>query len=266
MYCCETLFQLNKTIHVEWEKDHQWGNVMLVSPDEVDLKSLIHSFVMIYMTFRLGRKLKDVAKSTYFYTNDEELNHIYESTTAIFKDAYYQANIFPNNQTLYTFLYELFRSNLQYTDKIHFDALALFCMKPLDQYIVTAVGYGIDEMKREEAYQHFVASAREFVLHRRILIEEIHIVQNGSLQFFKADGTAYSKRELQQNMQKTPLYIIQLDEKEFELAPAIALAPKKIHLYSDQPIEGKVYTLCRIFQERIQLHALHQFPFSLKVN
>jgi|SRR5690625_234524 len=266
MYCCEALFQMNKVVHVEWEKDHQWGNMMLIPKGEVDLKTIIHSFVMIYMTFRLGRKMKDVAKSVYFYTNEEELNRIYESTTAIFKDTYYQANIFPNKQTLYTFLFELFTHHLQYTDKIHFDALALFCMKPLDDYIVTAVGFGIDEMKREEAYQDFIVNAREFVLQRRILTDVIHIVQTEELQFYKADGILYSKSELQEIMHQTPLYIIQLDEEEFHLAPVISLAPKQIYLYSDQPIEGKTYTLCRIFQERIQLNSLHQFPFSLEVN
>src|SRR5690625_2474436 len=105
MYCCEALFQMNKVVHVEWEKDHQWGNMMLIPKGEVDLKTIIHSFVMIYMTFRLGRKMKDVAKSVYFYTNEEELNRIYESTTAIFKDMFILAHIFLYNNILITFLY-----------------------------------------------------------------------------------------------------------------------------------------------------------------
>jgi|SRR5690625_1104857 len=266
MYCCEALFQYNKTIHVTWEKDNLWGNAMVVERNEVDMKAWIHCFVMVYMTFRLGKKIKEVAKSVYYYSNETELNYIYDTTTAILKESYFKKAIFPKNETLYTIAFSLFEHHLKHMKQVHYDALVLFCMKPLDEYVIKAVGYGIDEMKREESHLQFIARAREFVLRRQDVNEELYLVHKDGLHIYRADGTVYSRQELMEQMQRIPLYAIQLDIDEHYLSPVIALAPKKIYLYTDRPIEGKTHTLCRIFQENIQLYPLNHFPFSLKVN
>lgn len=266
IYCCEALFQSEKAIHVAWEKDNRWGNVMVVEPDKVDRQTWIHSFVMVYMTFRLGKKIKEIAQSVYFYRNEVELNRIYETTTDILKDTYYKAAIFPEDETLYTILFTIFKHHLHQVKQVHYDALVLFCMSPLEEYMIKAVGFGIDEMKREEAYQLFIVKAREFVLNKADKTEELHLIEKEELFIFKANGIAYSKKELNNHMRRTPLYMLQLDENEHFLAPIIALAPKKIYLYSDQPMNGKSDSLCRIFQEKVQVCGVDQFPFSLTVN
>lgn len=264
MYGCDVLFQHEKMIHFKWEKVPYWGNVLLFERDDMDMKALVHSFVKIYLTFRLGKRIKKIAQETYYYTSEADLQTIYDTTVAILQDRTMQATLFPSKKTLADLVFDLFANQLSNMQDIHFDAIVLFSMKPLDRYLIQAVGFGIDEMKREEAYQQFIVDARVFVTNRPTKMEELHIVSRKGFSFYGCDGTLYSKEELHAAMRQTPLYMIQLHE-EYDLSPVIALAPKQIHYYGEQPYEGKVYTLYSIFQERMYFHPLQHFPFSHRV-
>lgn len=266
MYGCDVLFQQQKKIECTWEKVPHWGNVLLLPKEQIRMKALIYSLVKVYMTFRMGRRIKEIAKDTYYYTNETELQGIYESTMSILQDRLLQAKLFSSQQSLENLIFDLFLRQLNNIHDIHFDALVLFSMKPIDSYLIQAVGYGIDEMKREEAYQQFIADVRGFVNKRPSKVEDLHIAAGYPLSFYQQDGTSYSLSSLREIMNKTPLYIVHLEEYEYDISPVIALNPKKIFYYGDQPYEGKVHTLYSIFQERMHFFPEAHFPFWHQVN
>lgn len=262
IHCCELLFQNNKSLEIAWKRDKQWGNEMNVEAHEIDLQTWIHCFVMLYMSLRLGEKIKKITKEHYHYTEELEVNQIYDSTKTVLYDSYYNGLIFPENKTLYTSLFSLFELHIQNINNVHFDAFVLFCLKPIEGYLIKAVGFGIDEIKKEEFYQQFIVQVREVLQERQILRTELHIMEKDEVFLFRAKGMYYTKNEL---LNDTAFSSVSLQELEIEntyLAPILALAPEKIYVYSDRPIEGKVNTLYRIFQEDMTLLALDQFPFS----
>jgi len=67
--------------------------------------------------------------------------------------------------------------------------------------------------------------------------------------------------ELRTVMQNAPLYIVGLDEDEWNLAPLIAMAPKRIKIYGDLPSEPKTLTVINVFQERVDFEPIQKFPF-----
>src|SRR5699024_11183699 len=80
IHYCDILFQKEKSIHIAWEKDAQWGNKMIVSTDVIDVQTWVHCFVILYITFRLRKKIQTIAQETYCYEDPKEINQIYEST------------------------------------------------------------------------------------------------------------------------------------------------------------------------------------------
>lgn len=146
MHCCDLLFQKEKSIQIAWEKDIRWGNKMVVLADEVDIQTWIHCFVMLYITFRINKRIKTIAQEIYYYEDAEEINRIYESTINVLCEKYYNTKIFSDNQTLYTTLFSSIQYHLRGLRHVHYDGLILFCLKPFDAQLIKAVGFGIDEL------------------------------------------------------------------------------------------------------------------------
>ena len=120
---------------------------------------------------------------------------------------------------------------------------------------------GIDELKREEEYQSFVDSVRHYIMRRKAKIDVLHIIQGENFTFYNARGKKYTEAQLQQLMQKEPLYLLGLDEYEQNLSPVITLLPKKIYIYGNHPSEAKTLALINLFEERVQFRPLEKFPF-----
>lgn len=262
IYCCELLFQHNKSLHIAWNRNEQWGNEMNVKAYEITLQTWIHCFVMLYTSFRLGRKIKEMIKQYYYYTDDIEINQIYDSTMTILSERYFTKQIFPENETLYTTLFTIFKLHMKGKNSVHFDAIILFCLKPIEDYLIKAIGFGIDEIKREESYQQFIIKIRESLQERQIIHTELHIMEKNGVFYFHANGIYSTKMKWLSDMSFDSYILNELNVENTFLAPIVALAPEKIYVYSDRPIEGKVYTLYRIFQENMELLESDQFPYS----
>lgn len=161
-------------------------------------------------------------------------------------------------------LFELFKRNIVNKKTIHFDSVIKFQMKSFHNYLTNMVGLAIDEFKREEEYQNFIHSIREYINHRKPKHDEIHIVQSERFLFYNKKGHRYTEKELRAFMYKEPLYMIGLDENEMNLAPLIALLPSNIFIYGDDSSEARTLSIINIFQERVTFCSLNKFPFNRK--
>lgn len=48
------------------------------------------------------------------------------------------------------------------------------------------------------------------------------------------------------------------------IAPLLSISPKKIYLYTKEQDHNMIITLRNVFQERVQLHGLHDFERNVK--
>src|SRR5699024_4450919 len=147
---------------------------------------------------------------------------------------------------------------------IHFDSIIQFRMQPFKSLLMEYVGLAIDEFKREEDHQTFINTIREYVVKRREEYTTIHILQGDSFVFFLDDGQPIPKQELQSIMQKESLYLVGLDTEAWNFAPLVAMKPKHIIIYGNDPSEPKTLTVMNIFDELVTIKPVQQFPFSIR--
>lgn len=264
MSFCENLFRYNKQIELNWKTDKDWGNQLLFTEQNVDhvtTKLMAKAMVDVFIAHRLSHFIKFIIKKDYYYTNNDEIERILDLTYLIFKEADLQKRNFKDRQRPSKLLFTLFQSNIEHTTTIHFDSIVKFRLKTFRKILVEFVGLAIDEFKQEEDHQAFIDMLRKYIAKKETSFHEIHILQGKNFSFFKSDGKKFTTLELRRLMNEEPLYIVGLDIEELNLAPLIAIAPKKIFIYGDNPSEPKTLTVINVFQERVVFEPYSRFPF-----
>lgn len=261
---CDFLFSHTKKIDLHWRTDKAFGNRITVndeSGDEEILESVSKSLADVFVKHRLTKLIGDLITDVYYYTNQDEIEQIIELTRWIFtgEDAD-SRNMFQDINPKSN-LQMFFASNTQGQETVHFDSLVQFRMQEFREQLIQLIGLAIDEFKREEEHQAFINMLREYIANKESNYRCIHILQGNRFTFFKPDGNKFTNLELKQLMQAEPLYIVGLDAHEMNLAPLIAMAPKKIFMYGDYPSEPKTLTIINVFQEKVEFLPVQQFPF-----
>jgi len=261
-YFCDVLYQLNKKVSLQFHKHAYWGGELCIYNGDVTLSHIIRAIVEVFMTFRYQKFVERIIRDTYFYEDQVEIDRIVTLTDVVLRDPYFHPMLWKNFSSLTDYTYFLLKGHVQTHAPIHYDSLITFCLHPLRTCLTEAVGFGIDEMKREEEYQNFVESIREYVRRKRAKTSCLHVVQDEPFQFFSHTGRQFKTDELRQRMDGVPLYSFGLTTDEMNLAPVIALLPEEIYIYGDHPTEAKTVTLQNIFQERSTFYPKTAFPFS----
>lgn len=262
---CEHLFQYNKQIELHWKTSEEWGNHLILDyqvPGNETMESIAKSMVEVFVTHRLTNMINGIIKDYYYYTNMDEIERILDITHWIFSGDDADSVNVRKNKDPSQLLQSLFIANIKNTETIHFDSVVKFQFKVFKDQLIYFVGLAIDEFKREEDHQAFVDMLREYIVKREPSYNTVHIMQGNQFSFYKTNGKRFTKLELRMLMQKEPLYIVGLDADELNLAPLIAMAPKKIKIYGDHPSEPKTLTVINVFQERVEFQPVSSFPFQ----
>lgn len=261
---CEQLFYYNKKIELHWKVHEEWGNHLQIESQlslNVTMEKVAEAMVEVFKSHRLSDMIKGIITGVYYYSNEDEMERILEISRGIIEgeEEYKTIN---NKKEATQFLFTQFLASIKDTGTIHFDSIVNFRLKEFKDFMIHDVGLAIDEFKREEEHQEFVNMLREFTAKKQSKFNTIHIVQGHSFAFFSPDGKKMTKLELRQIMQDEPLYIVGLDDEEWNLSPLVAMSPKKIKIYGDDPSEPKTMTVINVFQERVDFKPFHQFPFN----
>lgn len=259
---CEQVFHYNKRIEVHWKTNEEWGNQLIIkkctSKNEND-EAIIKSMVDVFIEYRLNKMIREVIEKKYYYSNHEEIERILSIAFGIVTGKDY--TILLRGKDPKGLLYTLFKSNIEDSATVHYDSIINFRLNVFRENLVHFVGLAIDEFKREEEHQTFINMVREYVTNKQSTYPTIYVVQGPSFSFYKPNGEKFSKVELKELMKQEPLYIVGLDENEWNLAPLIAMAPNNIHIYGDLPSEPKTLTVINIFEEKVKFKSYKQFPF-----
>lgn len=262
---CEQLFHYNKNIELHWKTHEDWGNHLkidfqLTENELVD--SIAKSMVDVFVDHRLSNMIREIIEEYYYYSSEDEIEKIMDLTHWLFSGEDDESvQVRKQKDDPLQLLYSLFVSDVKNTTTVHFDSVVKFRLKVFKDHMVHIVGLAIDEYKREEDHQEFVNMLREYIAKKEPIYNVVHIVQGNTFSFFKSDGKRFSRMELKMLMQREPLYIVGLDEDELNLAPLVAMAPKKIKIYGDHPSEPKTLTVINVFEERVDFEPYHKFPF-----
>lgn len=234
--------------------------------NELADEQLLRYFIDVYLMYRLESRIQDIVAETYYYTNQEDIDHIVAWTISLLEDESFNEQYFKTS-SLAQFLYLMTSEQLMHLPStrshIYFDSFVLFQLKTFHNQLSDIVGYAIDEMKREEEHQHFLEMARTFVQNQAPQTPLLHIINEGSFHFYNQFGKYIRPTTLSRCMKQTPLYLFGLDESELTVAPVLALMPRKIEIYGREVNDSKIITLMKIFEERVQLYPFSQFPFAI---
>lgn len=260
-YFCDVLYRYHKKVSLQFRKHEHWGRELYIHDRDVTVSQVIRALVDVFMAFRFRTFIERIIRDTYYYEDRVEIDRIVTLTDGVLRDPYFQAMLWKKFSSITEYIYFLLKTHIQTSSPIHYDSLITFCLHPLRSCLTEAVGFGIDEMKREEEYQNFVESIREYVRRQRAKTACVHVLQHDPFQFFSSSGHRYEPFELKRLMEDIPLYSFGLTTDEMNLAPAIALLPEQIYIYGDHPTEAKTVTLRNIFQERCSFISRNAFPF-----
>jgi putative sporulation protein YtxC len=262
---CEHLFRYNKQIELHWKTDKDWGNRLQLQydlPSNETMETIARAMKDVFIIHRLTGMIKNVIEDYYYYTNVDEMERILDLTHWIFSGEDDDSLQVRKNKDPSQLLHSLFIANIKSTTTIHYDSIVNFRLKVFKDQLVHYVGLAIDEFKREEDHQAFINMLREYIVKKETSYDEIHVLQGQTFSFYKANGKQFSKMELRTLIQREPLYIAGLDENELNLAPLIAMAPKKIKIYGDYPSESKTLTVINVFEEKVTFKPYREFPFA----
>ncbi|AXI09656.1 putative sporulation protein YtxC [Oceanobacillus zhaokaii] len=269
---CEHLFRHTKDIEINWKANEEWGNEIHFETVHAGLVDTIaKSMADVFIIHRLGTMIKHIIEDFYYYSNSDEIERIHDLTTWIYTGGDGDSLQLRNSKADRTknpnqLLSSLFIASMKNTAVIHYESIVTFRLKAFKDELIHYVGIAIDEFKREEDHQSFINMLREYIAKKEALLPVIHIIQGNNFTFYKESGKPFTNMELRTLMQKEPLYIVGLDENEMNLAPLVAMTPRKIKIYGDDPSEPKTLTVINVFQEKVEFQALRHFPFAYYLN
>ncbi|MFD1335238.1 putative sporulation protein YtxC [Oceanobacillus iheyensis] len=261
---CESVFRRNRKMELNWKTNEDWGNHLTIDeilPAEDLRKTISNAMTDVVLTHRLGNMIRKMINE-YYYTEQEEIERIHDLTNWILTGEDEDSKHLRNNKDIHGLLTKLFEENIEFNSEIHFDSLVNFRLLPFRDEIRRSVGDAIDEFRREEDHQAFIDMLRAYIQKKDVGMEIIHIMQGDTFQFYYDNGKQLSRLELRMLMREEPLYVVGLHDNEFNLAPLIAMGPKKIKIYGDDPSEPKTLTVINIFQEKVDFEPTRNFPFS----
>lgn len=203
--------------------------------------------------------IRDILKKKYYFSDMEEIKRISEIAVSILDkdEPFYEDRI--HQHELRDTLTMIFKMHL--SSFIRYDSIIHFRLHHYLEQLTDLLGHAIDEFKREEEYQAFIQSIREF-LSRKLPEEEIvYVLQGPRFHIYRANGEVYSFEDLQQLKDRFPLFILDLPENEWDITPLIMLAPAHIYFYGDEEHEPRTHTIMNIFQDNLTFYPKELFPF-----
>lgn len=266
---CEFLLDYSSDIKIHWQQHKKWGltiNIEQTSNQAKTLHSvLIQGLIHVFQIHKESAWLHEIIRNCYYYNDEDEVEAIVNLCNNLLHEELGE-NMTPHHKLSHgqhrDVLKAIFREALQQEESVHFDSIIVFRLQNFYNDMIDFVGYALDEYKREEEYQSYVEHLREYIYLKPSNLDHLLIVQGPNFQFFDEKGNRFKQEKLKAITSGEPLYLFGLEHEEMNITPVIALAPKKITLYGDDPSDPKTITVLNVFQERVEFLPLHNFPYK----
>ena len=217
------------------------------------------AFGQFVLEIKLVDWAREILQDQFYYEDEHEQEQILEIITSIVDGNRRELLSFVDmselNNLVESAINELFSERLSFS----FDSFLRFRLRSITTLLERIVEVAIDEYKLEQEYQIFVHTLRDFLTGRSSIKKVIHLIISDSITFFDEQFFELKRKDILQLIDRKllsnhPVYI-----DSVTIAPLLSIAPKKIYLYTDEPEQPLVRTICNLFEERVVVAAMHLF-------
>ncbi|WP_053364302.1 putative sporulation protein YtxC [Bacillus sp. FJAT-27251] len=202
---------------------------------------------------------REILEERFFYEDSHEQEQILEVIYSVIDGNREDLEAFLNGPDEKKIVQEAISEILTDSISFSFDSFVTFRLKPFLDKLHSYVEVAIDEYKLEQEYQMFVQTLRDFLAGRPAQKPLIHLIVGEGTYFYDEHVCLITRSELVRTIDRKllgnhPVYV-----DSVTIAPLLSLAPSVIRLYTDQPEQPLVRTICNIFEERVKISPLHSF-------
>ncbi len=203
--------------------------------------------------------MNEIIETIFFFTDEEEKTQILEIARSILEgDRKDIPNITPFFQRD-AYIYNAFSASIEQETNFYYEPFLTFRLKDYGEMLIDCVEIAIDEYLLEQEYQNMLENFRYFLQNEKPKCEAVHLVYDGSFTFLNEFYLPIPKSVLANNLVDHLVFEEDLDIEDMVISPLVSLAPKMVHVYSDEYDHGVILTIQAIFQERATLEPLRSF-------
>ncbi|OOR30960.1 putative sporulation protein YtxC [Bacillus cereus] len=227
-------------------------------------KILLPVLLYFIMNVKQNEWIHTILKEKFFYEEQEECHQILHMAHEILKERRKGVARDLTRQKFESYIASSLNDWLCDPLSFSFSSYVRFRLRTYREMIARLAEVAIDEYKMEQEYQMFIETLRQQVSSRKSRLSCVHLIFDESFIFYDDKGRRLKQDKLVQYidgelLKKQDVYI---DTKV--IAPLLSISPKKIYLYTKEQDHNMIITLRNVFQERVQLHGLHEFERNVK--
>lgn len=144
-----------------------------------------------------------------------------------------------------------------------FDSFVQFRLRQYLKLLENYAEIAIDEYKMEQEYQMFVQTLRDFLSRQPSSYTCIHAVFDDEITFYTGQFIPIKKNELIKMIDRRLLINHPVYVDSVSIAPLLSIAPESILIYTKDRDQPLIRTIQNIFEERVVIKNLTEFPESI---
>ncbi|HDX9611996.1 putative sporulation protein YtxC [Bacillus toyonensis] len=222
--------------------------------------------VMVYFIVNVKQNewIYTILKEKFFYEEQEECHQILHIAQEVLKGRRKGVTRELTRYTFESYIKSSLNNWLCDSLSFSFSSYVRFRLRTYREMVARLTEVAIDEYKMEQEYQMFIETLRQQVSNRKSRLSCMHLIFDESFIFYDDKGRRLKQEKLVQYIDEDLLKQkdVYIDTKV--IAPLLSISPKKIYLYTKEQDHNMIITLRNVFQERIQIHGLHEFERNVK--
>ncbi|HDR5349815.1 TPA: putative sporulation protein YtxC [Bacillus thuringiensis] len=222
--------------------------------------------VMVYFIVNVKQNewIYTILKEKFFYEEQEECHQILHMAHEILKGRRKGVAQDLTRNAFESYIKSSLNNWLCGPLSFSFSSYIRFRLRTYREMVAKLAEVAIDEYKMEQEYQMFIETLRQQVSSRKSRLSCVHLIFDESFIFYDDKGRRLKQEKLVQYIDEELLKQndVYIDTKV--IAPLLSISPKKIYLYTKEQDHNMIITLRNVFQERVQLHGLHDFERNVK--
>ncbi|MFC0270254.1 putative sporulation protein YtxC [Metabacillus herbersteinensis] len=224
----------------------KWSNVI----EQAVIPSLVH-YILEYKEHQI---MLSIIRENYYFIEHEEQQQILHIAQSIIEGERKEIPRVNQFQPREEFILEALRQFLTPPLSFTFQSFLQFRLQHYVKRLREYVEVAIEEYKLEQEYQTFIQSLRDYITDRESKIDTLTIHHQERFILYDEQLNEISELDIKNYIDRTFIYKHPMYIDSNLLAPIVSIAPKMIHLYSNDPDHGMIQTIQNIFQERVKIY------------
>jgi putative sporulation protein YtxC len=198
--------------------------------------------------------LLDIIKDVFFYDDPQEQAEILAMAKSILSG---ERLDLPNVKKLFLtekLIDNAFKDFITKDSKFCYESFLTFRLRGYFDRLIDCVEMAIDEFQLEQEYQNLVENLRYYLKKRTSKLTCVHLVIDSNFTFYDEYLNKLPAEKLEEYLDRSIIFEKGIPIQEMVISPLVSIAPKVIHIYSDELDKGVIHSIRNIFQERVKLY------------